>query len=50
MTIQDFGSKSLAKLADLERIKGQLKDHSNAEFRWLVGLLVVLVASAMGHF
>ncbi len=44
----DSVGRHLATLADLERIKGQLKDHSNGQFRWLVGLLVVLVVAAIG--
>ena len=40
--------KRLATLADLERITSELMDHSNSQFRWLVGLLIVLVVAAIG--
>lgn len=40
--------KHLATLADLERVKGEIKDHSNGQFRWLVGLLIVIVVAAIG--
>ena len=48
MTVLEADRKHLATLADLERMKGELKDHSNSQFRWLVGLLVVLAVAAIG--
>ena len=48
VTVLEADRKHLATLADLERIKGELEDHSNSQFRWLVGLLVVLAVAAIG--
>ena len=48
VTVLEADRKHLATLADLERMKGELKDHSNSQFRWLVGLLFVLAVAAIG--
>ena len=48
ITTLEADRKHLATLADLERVKGEIKDHSNGQFRWLVGLLIVIVVAAIG--